>query len=119
MARIEVRNGELVVEQGAVESMFSMRGRIRVPLARVMRIYMDATVAEEPKGIKAPGTHIPRLFVAGTFHAAGVKTFWNIRRGERCVVIHVEGEKFDRLVIEVDDPAAVIAAVESGRRGDT
>jgi hypothetical protein len=116
MARIEVRDGELVVEQGAIESMFSMRGRIRVPLDAVVRIYADPTVAEEPKGIKAPGTHLPRLFVAGTFHAAGVKTFWNIRRGERCVVVQVRGQKFDRFVIEVDDPAAVVAAVDAGRR---
>jgi len=117
MARIEVREGELVVEQGPIESMFSLRGRIRVPLADVVRIYADATVAEEPKGIKAPGTHLPRLFVAGTFHADGVKTFWNIRRGERCVVVHVQGQKFDRLVIEVDDPVAVISAVDAGRQG--
>lgn len=116
MARIEVRDGALVVEQGAIESMFSMRGRIRVSLSDVVRVYADPTVAEEPKGIKAPGTHLPRLFVAGTFHAGGVKTFWNIRRGERCVVVHVQGQKFDRLVIEVDDPGAVVAAVDAGRR---
>jgi len=115
MAVIRVGDGEIVVEQGSIEMMFSMRGRIRVPVSNVTRIYVDPYVATEPKGVKAPGTHIPRLFVAGTFHAGGVKTFWNIRRGERCVVIHLSNEKLDRLVIEVDDPAAVVAAVEAQR----
>jgi len=40
-----------------------------------------------------------------------------VHHPDRCVTIDLQGEPFDRLVIEVDDPAAVIRAVNDAASG--
>lgn len=86
-----------------------------IPVASITGITADPTIGSEPKGIRAPGTHVPGLLTAGTFHRDGNRIFWNIRRGTHAVVITLEGAQFDQLVIDVDDPYAVIAEVNAAR----
>lgn len=113
MAQLLIEGNTLVVRLGIVDTMLSVRSTIRVPLTAVQRVYVDPVVAEEPRGIKAPGTHVPGLLTKGTFHCDGVKTFWNVRRGTNAVVVELAGQKFDRLVIEQANPEAIVQDIVS------
>jgi len=73
---------------------------------------MDRGITRDRKGLRAPGTHIPRVITAGTFHQDGERTFWNVRDGDKAVVIQLRNEKYTRLVVEVDDPRETVALVE-------
>jgi hypothetical protein len=113
MAQLRIDGEDLVVRLGVVDAMFSVKTSFRVPLSLVTRAYSDPFVHEEPRGFKAPGTHVPGVVSMGTFRAEGVKTFWNIRRGTNVVVVELEGHEFDRVIVEQDDADAVAELIDA------
>ena len=60
------------------------------------------------QGLKVAGTSIPNVFRAGTFYQDGGWVFWDVLRPENCIVVELRDERFQRLVVEVEDPAAAV-----------
>jgi hypothetical protein len=116
MSHVHVDGDDLVVEQSTLDKVVSLHGTMRFPLAHVVGITADPGVGSEPKGVRAPGTHVPGLLTAGTFHHEGRTVFWNIRRGTHAVVIALEGEELDQVIVDVDDPQGVVDLVNAARR---
>ena len=46
----------------------------------------------------------------------GRREFWDVRDPDRAVTIDLVGERYQRLVVEVRDPAAVMDAVNAAVR---
>jgi hypothetical protein len=67
---------------------------------------------KEPKGIRAPGTHVPGVHTAGTFHIHGERIFWDVRDASKAIVIELDDEPDSRLVVQVADPRATVALIE-------
>lgn len=111
MARLHVDGEHLVVALGLLDTMLSVRSTMRFPLSCVTNVYVDPVIAEEPRGVKAPGTHIPGVCTKGTFHFDGVKTFWSVLRGTDAIVVELSGQKVDRLVIEQSNPEAIVESI--------
>lgn len=82
-----------------------------MPLAHVRGATSDPGIVREPKGLRAPGTHWPGGIVAGTFYHEGEKVFWDVKNAAKAVVIELDGEKYARLIVEVDDPRHVVEMV--------
>jgi hypothetical protein len=59
------------------------------------------------------GTHVPGVISAGRFYEHGQRIFWDVHHPERAIAILLRDERYGRLVIEVDDPAAALAAIGS------
>nr|BFE58832.1 hypothetical protein GCM10020063_033580 [Dactylosporangium thailandense] len=116
MAIVTVDNGNLVVEIEGLDKLWALKSRLAIPLANVRGATADPGIAREPKGIRAPGAHIPNVITAGTFHLDGEKVFWDVHDPRKAVVIELTDERYARLVIEVEDPRAVVALVESSVR---
>lgn len=115
MATIAIDNDQLIIEQTAVDTVLSLRSTLRFQISSVRGVTVDPSVGSEPKGIRAPGTHVPGFVVAGTFRHEGRKTFWNIRRGTNALVITLDHEDFDQLIVEVDDPFAAMELINKAR----
>ena len=62
-------------------------------------------------GIRSGGTHVPGVITAGTFHGEDERVFWDVRDAEKTVVIRLKDERYSRLVTEVEDPPATVAAI--------
>ncbi len=75
----------------------------------------DPGAADEPKGVRAPGLHLPWVAAVGTFHRDGRKTLYAVRSGRRTVVVQLDpGPSTSgcaRVVVAVEDPRAVVDAV--------
>ncbi|MEV4725726.1 hypothetical protein [Micromonospora humida] len=112
MASVRIDGDDLVVEIEGMDRLWSLKSRLVIPLANVRGATADPGIAAEPKGLRAPGTSLPGVITAGTFHQDGERVFWNIRDGARAVVIELADEHYDRLVVEVVDPAATVALIE-------
>lgn len=112
MAVISVQGEDLVVEMAGMDKLWALKSRLTIPLANVRGATMDPGIVGEPKGIRAPGTHVPGVITAGTFHQDGEKVFWAVRDAQKAVVVELTDERFTRLVVEVDDPRAAVALVE-------
>lgn len=113
MARITVEGQDLVVGIEGTDKLWTFRSHLTVPLAHVARIRHDPDEvrATEWTGVKAGGARIPGHLAAGTFHQAGEWVFWDVHDPDSTVIVELHDERYGRLVVEVDDPGAVVAEV--------
>ncbi|MBU3060460.1 hypothetical protein KO481_02845 [Nocardia sp. NEAU-G5] len=112
MAHIYVEGSDLVIRLTGLDRLFALEGSLTVPLANVRGATADPGIIKEPRGIRAPGTNIPRVVTAGTFHRDGERVFWAVRDPNKAVVIELADHHYARLVVQVPDPRAAVALVE-------
>ncbi|MER6514950.1 hypothetical protein ACIBK9_35570 [Nonomuraea sp. NPDC050227] len=112
MARISIDGQALVVEIEGLDKLWALKSRLVIPLANVRGATADPGIVGDPKGVRAPGAHLPGVITAGTFHLNGEKVFWDVHDAAKAVVIELADERYARLVIEVADPRAAVALVE-------
>jgi len=53
-----------------------------------------------------PGTNVPGVITAGTFYQDGKRVFWDVHNPEKTIIIDLHDERYNELVVEVDDPNA-------------
>ena len=68
-------------------------------------------VTVDRKGVKAPGTSIPGVIRAGTFHQDGKRVFWDVHDPEKTIVIDLHDERYDQLIVEVADPRSAVEQI--------
>jgi hypothetical protein len=119
MARVEVAGEQLTVQLEGMDKLWTFKSRLEIPLAHVTDAEADPEVVRGWKGWRGPGAQVPGVIVAGTFHHQGDRVFWDVHDPAKAVVIHLADERYARLVIGVDDPAATVAAIRRalGTRG--
>lgn len=120
MAIVSIEGKNLVVTMTGINKVAALKSRIDVPLAHVRGATEDPGIVHESKGLRAPGTHVPGIITAGTFHQHGERIFWDVTDGSRAIVIEFVDEDFARLVITVEDPRASVElanrAIRAGGR---
>ncbi len=67
------------------------------------------------EGLARPRRSRTRVVTAGTFHHQGDRVFWDVHDAAKAVVIRLTDERYDRLVVDVDDPARTVAAIRQAR----
>ncbi len=113
MTEIELTRDALIVHVRGMDRLWALKSRLEIPLSHVVGAEVNPEIAREwRKGIRAPGTHVPGVITAGTFHQDGERVFWDVHDPEKTVVIQLRDERYARLVIEVDDPHATAAAIQ-------
>jgi hypothetical protein len=118
MARVSIDGDDLIVEIEGMDKLWALKSRLTIPLANVRGATIDPGMVAEPKGVRAPGAHVPGVITAGTFHRDGERVFWDVHDAARAVVIELADERYTRLVIEVADPRATVELIErSGHAG--
>jgi hypothetical protein len=70
-------------------------------------------------GMRFPGTQIPGLLTAGTFYQRDGAVFYDVHDPDQTVVVELEHEEYRRLVVEVEDPAHVVAMLNRALAGRT
>jgi hypothetical protein len=63
-------------------------------------------------GCKVAGSHIPGILTAGTFYHEGGLVFWDVHDPEGAIALELSDERYQRLIVEVSDPAAAIRLIE-------
>lgn len=112
MAVVSIDGDTLVVEIEGMDKLWALKSRLEIPLANVRGATVDPGVIKEPKGIRAPGSHLPGVITAGTFHIDGERVFWDVRDAAKTVVIELHNERYARLIVQVADPRAAVALIE-------
>ncbi|AKG44622.1 hypothetical protein ACWD33_15085 [Streptomyces xiamenensis] len=113
MALVRIDGDDLVVVIEGLHKVWALKSSLTIPLAHVRGATADPGMIAEPKGIRAPGTRVPGLITAGTFHLNGEKVFWDVRDPAKTVVVELADQEYARLVLQVDDPRATVALVEN------
>ncbi|QFU91759.1 hypothetical protein [Amycolatopsis sp. YIM 10] len=116
MALVRIDGEDLVVVMEGLNKLWAFKSSVTIPLSNVRGATADPGIAADPKGIRAPGAHLPGVITAGTFHLDGEKIFWDVRDPSKAVVIELADEQYARLVVQVDDPRETVALVEKALR---
>jgi hypothetical protein len=114
MVAIELTEGSLIVHVEGTDKIWALKSRLEIPLEHVAGARPAG--AEERgvySGVRSPGTNIPGVVKAGSFHQQDQWTFWDVHDLGKAIVIRTNDEKYSRLVVEVADPAASVAAIEA------
>ncbi|MFI1565361.1 hypothetical protein ACH4ZX_20300 [Streptomyces sp. NPDC020490] len=110
---IDRERGLLIAEFQGLDKLWTLKSRLEIPLTHVRGATHDPGIAREPKGMRVAGTYFPGVITAGRFRHNGERLFWDVKNPDKAVVIELaDGESYDRLVIEVDDPRATVALIE-------
>ena len=107
MAQIVTSDDTVVVELSPVEKVGALHGDVRVPRSAVRDVRVVEDGFSERRGLRSPGTAVPRTVALGTWRGRDGKDFVAIRRGKPAVVVELDGAGYDRLIVSVDDPARV------------
>jgi hypothetical protein len=119
-ATITIEAGVMSVVMHGLDKMWSMKSQLDIPLAHVRGASIDPSIVHESKGWRGPGSNVPGVITAGTFHQHDELIFWDVHRGDNAIVIELEHDEFARLVVEVDDPLTTVGLIQraiAGRAG--
>ena len=104
MAHLEVDDSMLRLSLSRLERLAGLHRDVEVRLGEVVEVHAVDDAWTALRGIRAPGTGIPRVLMIGTTRSKGRKDFCVVRGRGPAVVITLSGGEFSRLV--VSDPEA-------------
>lgn len=92
------------------DKVLALRSSITVPIGHVR----GATRAPDtlPHGLRLPGTWLPGLVKAGSFYNGTWRSI-AVHDVKRAVNIELDHEHYAALIVEVEDPAATVAAINA------
>ncbi|GKS82248.1 hypothetical protein LPAF129_19340 [Ligilactobacillus pabuli] len=110
--KVELTERTLVVSPQGSNKFFAMKNKLEFSWQEVAGASIDPEILNENKGLRGPGTHIPGYW-AGVFTKNGEKTFYNIKRGAKPVVIQLKNAEFARLVLGVEEPEKLVDQINN------
>ncbi len=117
MTELHIDDQTLIIEVKGWDKLWSFKSRLEIPLEHIAGVRPASD--EHPGGIRAPGTHIPGIITAGTFHKDGNRIFWDIHDLSKGIAIDLRDDRYAKLVIEVADPTASIELIHQALRPKT
>jgi hypothetical protein len=98
---VEVHGDHLVIDVRGVEKAMKLLSRLHIPLEHVQGAEADPEIEHTLwRGWRIPGVHLP-----------GVRFYDVHGHRDKTLVIRLKDETYDRLIVEVPDPAEVVAKI--------
>lgn len=113
MVEIKITADEIELEILGLHKVWALKSALRFPLSSIRSVSIDPQLADKPRGLRAPGTYIPRMITAGTFYADKKRWFWDVSDPNNALVIELEGEKYQILIVEVEKPNHVVGQIKA------
>ncbi len=114
MARLRITEHTVTVVLSVIEKIETLHRNITVPRWAILGARAVADGMAEARGHPELATVVPGVVVAGMFSRHGVRTFVICRGRRPAVLMELSAQPFDRLLVTVDDPDAVIASLAAG-----
>ena len=98
---VEVHEDHLVVDVRGTEKAMRMLSRLHIPLEHVQGAEADPEIEHTLwRGWRIPGIHLP-----------GVRFYDVHGHRDKTIVIYLKDETYDRMIVEVQDPAEIVAKI--------
>ena len=110
MAHLLVDDSKVTVALSAVEKVEALHGDVTVPRTAVTGARAVPDGMAEVHGMRI-GTGLPGVILVGTVQGGGSVTFAVCHGRRPAVVLDLAGQSYDRIVVTVDDPDAVISSL--------
>ena len=113
MARLHADSGSLTLALTRAEKLQALHSDITVALDHVVSIEPVADLWSHLRGIRAPGTGIPRRILLGTTRYQGGRDFCIARYNTAGIVVTLCDEQFTRLLVSAASLDAAVDTVHS------
>src|SRR5262245_49813758 len=114
MVKVSIEDSLAVFDVQGLHKLWALKSRLEIPLAHIHKVRSDPHIARGWwKGFRMPGTHVPGVLIAGTFYHQGKRIFWDVRNPEHAIVIELADERYDQLIIEVENPATEVSRLQA------
>jgi hypothetical protein len=114
MVEISITADQLHLEVRGLDKLWAFKSQLDIPLRHVLSVRHDpAAVSGWWHGFRISGTYLPGVLTAGTFHQRGQRVFWDVHDPERSIIIQLHDDRFDELIVEVDDPLAAVNEIRT------
>ncbi|MGD1082366.1 MAG: hypothetical protein ABR881_28950 [Candidatus Sulfotelmatobacter sp.] len=114
MVDFSIAEGKLTLHVRGADKLWAFKSSLEIPPVHIAGVRADAEVARGwYQGIRMPGTSVPGVITAGTFYQDGKRVFWDVHHPEKTIVIDLRDERYNELVVEVDDPDAAIKLIQN------
>ena len=111
-ASIEITTDSLTVHMKGADKLWTLKSRLQIPLANVISAQPARTEATRwLHGMRVGGTHIPGVISVGRFYSHGELVFWDGHETENAIAIQLLDERYDKLVIEVENPGQDVVRI--------
>ena len=108
MTEVRIEDGKLIFQVIGWDKIWSLKSSLTIPLEHIADVH---ATREAVRGIRAPGTYIPGVITAGTFHVDADKVFWDVHNPAKAITVELRHDRYAQLIIEVADPPAAIALI--------
>ena len=109
MTKIEIENDSLQITIEGFDKVWAFKSHLTIPLSHVASVTYDPEIARGWwHGVKMPGSNIPGVLTAGSFYQYKEWTFWDVHDPDKTIVITLHDERYQKLVLEVDDPQQAV-----------
>lgn len=81
---------------------FHLGEQIKVPLSRIQHVRLDCPQTSLWKELRAPGTHLPGMFKAGTYYTDRGREFWYVQSGQPCLCLDILDGYYKRIVLSLE-----------------
>jgi hypothetical protein len=116
MVNVTILGDRAAFEVEGLHKLWAFRNRIEIPLAHITGVEFNPDqVGPWWHGWKLVGTEVPGFFAAGSFRYHGELVFWDVSHPDQTVIVSLDHERYKKLIIEVDDPPAVVARLQGAR----
>ncbi|MFE9959082.1 hypothetical protein [Micromonospora sp. NPDC005299] len=115
---VDVDPERLVVRLTGADRLWALAAGVEVPTDAVtsVRPVSRAQAYARGSGWRLPGTFWPDLIMAGSYVSRSTgRSFWCVHRADEVLLVELEGQRYDRLVLEVEEPAEVSRAIARAR----
>jgi hypothetical protein len=111
---LSIAEGKLTLHVRGADKLWALKSTLEIPLVHIASVRADPEVARGwYHGIRMPGTNVPGVITAGTFYQDGKRVFWDVHNPEKTIVIDLHDERYNELVVEVDDPDAAVKLIQN------
>jgi hypothetical protein len=122
MTKVEIQDDRLIARIQGLDQVLALRSELSIPLAHVQGAAVSPPEVRKRWGnlfrAHVPATDVPYVVMAGSFlFLDGEHAFWDVHDPDRTVAIELDHERFAKLVLEVEDPQATVAAINAAIAG--
>jgi hypothetical protein len=111
---LSIAEAKLTLHVRGADKLWALKSSLEIPLVHITGVRADPEAAGGwYHGMRMPGTNVPGVITAGTFYQDGKRVFWDVHHPEKTIVIDLHDERYNELVVEVDDPEAAIRLIQT------
>jgi hypothetical protein len=123
MTKVEIQDDRLVARIQGLDHVLALRSELSIPLTHVRGAAVSPPEVRKrwrnPLRVKVLATDLPYVVMAGSFiFLDGEHAFWDVHDPDRTIVVELDHERFAKLVLEVEDPQATVAAINAAIAGE-